>query len=195
MILASRNRHKVREFAEILPAAGLEPLPDGVEMPPEDGDSFAANALIKARAARAATGEEVIADDSGLQVDGLGGKPGVRSARYAGEAADDGQNLGKVLRDLASSGGPSNARYVCVVVYIDRQGRETLFEGTCEGSITQELRGAGGFGYDPAFIPEDTGAEDGRTMAELSPEEKNAISHRGRAARALAEFLSNDEAP
>lgn len=189
MILASQNGHKLRELAEILPGAGLEPLPEGIEMPPEDGLTFAANALIKARAVREATGKAVIADDSGIEVDGLGGKPGVRSARYAGESATDGENLQKVLEDLAGSGGPSTARYVCVIAWIDDDGNESTFEGTCEGRLVQETRGTGGFGYDPAFIPVDTGPADQRTMAELSSEEKHGISHRGRAARAMAAEL------
>lgn len=190
MILASRNDHKVRELAEILPGAGLEPLPEGIELPPEDGLTFTANALIKARAAHGATGEAVIADDSGLEVDGLDGRPGVRSARYAGESATDGENLEKVLRDLSDSGGPATARYVCVIAWIDAEGRESIFEGTCEGRLIQETRGNGGFGYDPAFIPDDTGPVDHRTMAELTPAEKNEISHRGRAARGLVAALS-----
>lgn len=187
MILASRNAHKIRELDEILPGATLKPLPEGIEVSPEDGDTFVANALIKARAARAATGEAVLADDSGLVVDALGGRPGVRSARYAGESASDGENLEKVLRDVASSAGPPTARYVCVIAWIDEHGRESTFEGSCEGRIITEPRGDGGFGYDPAFIPDDTGPDDQRTMAELSPAEKHAISHRGRAARAMAE--------
>lgn len=190
MILASRNRHKVRELAEILPGVELRPLPGEVAMPPEDGDTFSANALIKARAARAATGEAALADDSGLEVDGLGGRPGVRSARYAGESASDEENLDKVLRDLAVSGGPATARYVCVIALVEQDGREHVFEGRCEGHLIPEPRGLGGFGYDPAFVPADTGPADGRTMAEMSPDEKNAISHRGRAARELAAFLS-----
>lgn len=189
MILASRNDHKVRELAEILPDVTLSVLPTGVEMPPETGQTFEANALIKARAARQATGEEVIADDSGLVVDALDGRPGVRSARYAGDGASDGQNLAKVLADLVDLGGPSPARYVCVIALIDREGNELTFEGTCEGEITLEPRGTGGFGYDPAFVPEATGPGDGRTMAELSPDEKHAISHRGRAAHAVAQHL------
>jgi XTP/dITP diphosphohydrolase len=186
LILASRNDHKVRELAEILPDALLEPLPEGVEMPPEDGDTFTANALIKARAARKATGEEVIADDSGLVVDALGGRPGVRSARYAGESATDGQNLEKVLCDIADAPEPVAARYVCVIAWIDGDGNESTFEGVCEGRMITEPRGDGGFGYDPAFIPDDTGPRDQRTMAELGPSEKHAISHRGRAAREMA---------
>lgn len=194
MILASRNRHKVRELAEILPGVALRPLPDEVELPPEDGETFVANALIKARAALAATGETAIADDSGLEVDGLAGRPGVRSARYAGEEATDQENLDKVLRDLAASDGPASARYVCVIALVEPDGRESVFEGICEGRLTQEPRGLGGFGYDPAFVPADTGPGDGRTMAELSPAEKHEISHRGRAARSLAAHLAGPDA-
>ncbi len=189
MILASRNEHKLRELAEILPGAGLAPLPEGIEMPPEDGLTFADNALIKARAAREATGQPVIADDSGIEVDALDGRPGVRSARYAGESATDGENLEKVLRDLADAGGPATARYVCVIAWIDGDGNESTFEGVCEGSLIAGTRGTGGFGYDPAFVPEDTGSDDHRTMAELSASEKHEISHRGRAARAMAAEL------
>ncbi len=193
MILASRNDHKVRELGEILPGTGLRALPDEVESPEETGTTFEENALIKARSAREAIGEVVIADDSGLEVDALEGRPGVYSARYAGEGASDGENLAKVLKDLdeaasGEAGGTDTARYVCVIALIDDSG-EHLFRGTCEGRLTQEPRGDGGFGYDPAFIPEATGAGDERTMAELSPEEKNAISHRGAAARLLAEHM------
>ena len=191
MILASRNRHKVRELAQILPGVGLRPLPEQVGMPPEDGDTFVANALLKARAAQRATGESAIADDSGLEVDGLDGRPGVRSARYAGEAATDEENLELVLRNLSASGGPAGARYVCAIALVDREGREYVFEGTCEGELTPEPRGSGGFGYDPAFVPVDTGPEYERTMAELSDSENHAISQRGRAARELAADLAD----
>lgn len=193
MILATRNLHKVRELDEILPAAGLRPLPDEVESPPETGVTFEENALIKARSAREATGEAVIADDSGLEVDALGGRPGVYSARYAGEGATDGENLGKVLSDLAAANGgdqSGSARYVCVIALVDDSG-EHLFRGTCEGRIVRQPRGDGGFGYDPAFVPDATGPDDQRTMAELSPEEKNAISHRGAAAQQLADYLAD----
>ncbi|MGA7434207.1 MAG: RdgB/HAM1 family non-canonical purine NTP pyrophosphatase [Solirubrobacterales bacterium] len=189
MILASQNAHKVEELGQILAGVDLQPLPDGVVLPPEDGLTFSANALIKARAARSATGEVVIADDSGIEVEALGGRPGVRSARYAGESASDGENLAKALADLAETGGDPVARYVCVIAYIDEEGEEHLFEGFCGGRLIQEPRGDGGFGYDPAFIPDDTGPDDDRTMAEVSPEEKHAISHRGRAARKLALHL------
>jgi len=191
LILASQNAHKVEELGQILGGVELEALPDGVETPPEDGLTFSANALIKARAVRAVTGGEVIADDSGIEVEALDGRPGVRSARYAGETASDGENLEKVLNDLAGSGGGPTARYVCVIAYIDGSGAEHLFEGFCGGQLIQEPRGDGGFGYDPAFVPDDTGPDDQRTMAEVSPEEKHAISHRGRAARKLAGFLNS----
>lgn len=193
MILSSRNPHKVRELAEILPGSGLQALPVEVELPPETGTTFEENALIKARAAREATGDVVIADDSGLEVDVLGGRPGVISARFAGEGATDGENLAKVLVELASAEGVSQdgsaaARYVCVIALIDDSG-EHLFRGTCEGRLVREPTGDGGFGYDPAFVPDATGPGDDRTMAELDPEEKNSISHRGAAARVLAAHL------
>lgn len=193
MILSSRNDHKVRELGEILPDSDLRALPAEIELPPETGTTFEQNALIKARAAREATGEDVIADDSGLEVDALEGRPGVYSARYAGEDATDGENLTKVLADLAAASveadGSGSARYVCVIALIDGSG-EHVFRGTCEGRLIQQPRGDGGFGYDPAFIPDQTGEGDQRTMAELAPDEKNAISHRGAAARLLARHLA-----
>ncbi len=189
MILATRNEHKLRELAEILPGVELRPLPPQVEMPPEDGDSFAANALIKVRAARAATGERAVADDSGIEAAALDGRPGIHSARYAGEGASDGENLEKLLREVAAAGDDRRAAYVCAIALIDDDGAEHVFEARCEGRLIEAPRGEGGFGYDPAFVPADTGPEDERTMAELSAEEKHAISHRGRAARLLAEHL------
>jgi XTP/dITP diphosphohydrolase len=193
LIFATRNAHKVAELRQIL-GVELEPLPDNVDSPPEDAPTFSGNALIKARSARAATGQAVVADDSGIEVMALDGRPGVRSARYAGEGATDGDNLDKVLKDLAASGGGPEARYVCVIAYIDDAGAEHLFEGFCTGKLTQEPRGDGGFGYDPAFIPDETGEDDQRTMAEVSPDEKHAISHRGRAVRALAGHLGIEPA-
>jgi XTP/dITP diphosphohydrolase len=184
LVLATRNDHKLREFARLMPGTPLRALPADVVVPPEDGDSFAANALIKARAAVRGTGRTAIADDSGVEAAALGGAPGIRSARFAGEDASDGENLAK-LRAEAPAG--SRLRYVCVIAHVAPDGSEQLFEGVCEGTVAPEPRGEGGFGYDPLFVPDDVG--DGRTMAELSDAEKDAISHRGRAARALMTWL------
>jgi XTP/dITP diphosphohydrolase len=187
LIVATRNEHKLRELREALPGVELEALPEEVVLPPEDGDTFEDNALGKARAARAATGRAVLADDSGIAAAALGGAPGVRSARYAGEEASDEQNLDKLIAEVA--GKDPRVAYVCVLALVDEDGAESTYEGRCEGTLVSDPRGKGGFGYDPAFVPDDTGSGDERTMAELSPDEKHAISHRGRAARALAEAL------
>jgi XTP/dITP diphosphohydrolase len=189
VILATGNRHKLAEMEELLPAVELKPLPAEVEMPPEDGDSFAANALIKARAAHEVTGEAVVADDSGIAAEDLGGAPGIYSARYAGEGASDGTNLDKLLREVDAAGGNRRAAYVCALALIDEAGAEHVFQARCEGYLLTERHGGGGFGYDPIFVPDDTGPADRRTYAELSADEKNAISHRGRAARKLAAHL------
>ncbi|MFL5898048.1 MAG: RdgB/HAM1 family non-canonical purine NTP pyrophosphatase [Solirubrobacterales bacterium] len=189
MILATRNRHKLAEMAELLPGVELEALPEDVELPPETGDSFEANALIKARAAHAATGEATIADDSGIEAADLGGAPGIYSARYAGKGAGDETNLAKLLREVSAAGGERRAAYVCALALIDGAGHEYVFEATCEGTLLREGRGSGGFGYDPAFVPDETGHNDQRTMAELSPAEKHAVSHRGKAARMLERHL------
>ncbi|HEU4977487.1 MAG TPA: RdgB/HAM1 family non-canonical purine NTP pyrophosphatase [Solirubrobacteraceae bacterium] len=185
LVLATRNRHKVRELAPLLEPYAIEPLPDDVELPPETGETFAENALGKARAAAAATGRAAIADDSGIAAEALGGAPGVRSARYAGEGASDEENLAKLLRE-APPGSP--LAYVCAIAYVDPQeGVEQVLEARCTGTLASAPRGAGGFGYDPAFVPDDY--DDGRTMAELAQAEKDAISHRGRAARELLAWL------
>ena len=191
LVLASRNAHKVRELGPLLAPHELKPLPDDVLLPPETGETFAENALIKARAAVAATGEVAVADDSGICAAALGGAPGVRSARYAGEDATDEENLANLLREVPADGDTWVA-YVCALVLVDPEGREIVVEGRCEGQLTHDPRGEGGFGYDPAFIPADR--DDGRTMAELSPDEKHAISHRGRAARALLEAIGAERA-
>ena len=186
LVLATRNRHKVREFSLLLMPHEVLPLPDDAELPPEDGETFAENALGKARAAAAATGTPVVADDSGIVVPALGGAPGVRSARWAGENATDEENLQKLL-DEAPDGAA--LAYVCALAFVDpASGDEQLFEGRCTGVLAAEPRGEGGFGYDPAFEPDDD--HTGRTMAELSPAEKDAISHRGRAGRALLAWLA-----
>jgi XTP/dITP diphosphohydrolase len=188
LLLATRNHHKLRELREALPGVEIDPLPEGVDLPPETGETFAANAAGKARAAQRATGRAAIADDSGIVAYGLGGRPGVRSARYAGEDATAEENLAKLIREVGRQ-GDRRVAYVCAIALITEDGDESLFEGRCEGTLAAEPRGSGGFGYDPAFVPADTGPDDHRTMAELAPEEKHAISHRGRAARKLADHL------
>jgi XTP/dITP diphosphohydrolase len=191
LLLATRNEHKRREFARMLDAAGasehaLALLPEWVSLPPEDGETFADNAVGKARAAALATGEVAIADDSGIEAAALGGAPGVRSARFAGDQASDDENLQKLVREAPAG---SALRYVCALAFVDpRAGTERIFSGTCEGTLAAHPRGERGFGYDPAFVPDD--GDRGRTMAELSDAEKDAISHRGRAVRALVEWLS-----
>jgi XTP/dITP diphosphohydrolase len=186
-VVATRNEHKLRELAEILTGLELEALPPDVELPPETGDTFASNALAKARAAHEATGAAAIADDSGIEARALGGAPGVRSARFAGPGASDEENLARLLGELEGS-SDRRVAYVCALAYVDERGEERLFEGRCDGTLAAEPRGSGGFGYDPAFVPDEVG--DGRTMAELSPDEKHRISHRGRAARELARHLA-----
>jgi len=188
VILATSNLHKVGEMRDLLPGVDLRPLPAGYEPPVEDGETFEANALIKARAAHAALGGYVLADDSGIEAFDLDGAPGIYSARYAGEGASDEDNLDKLLREVDGAGGGRRAAYVCVLALVDPDGTEHVFEANCEGVLLRERRGSGGFGYDPIFVPDDT--DDERTMSELSPEEKNAISHRGRAARLLAAHLA-----
>jgi XTP/dITP diphosphohydrolase len=183
VILATRNAHKVREFARLLGGLAFEPLPDGLESPEETGDTYAENALIKARAAARGTGQPAFADDSGIEAEALGWRPGVRTARFAGEHASDGENLAKLHREAPVG---SRARYVCVIAYVTPEGEELLFEGRCEGSLAAEPYGEGGFGYDPIFIAD---ATPGRTMAALSDAEKDAISHRGQAARELLAWL------
>jgi XTP/dITP diphosphohydrolase len=186
LVLATRNPHKLREFAALLEPHRLITLPDEVELPPETGETFAENAVVKARVAADATGHVAIADDSGIAAAGLGGRPGVRSARYAGENATDEENLAKLLREVPED--DRRVAYVCALACAEPGGdRVHVVEGRCEGTLAREPRGDGGFGYDPAFLPDDR--DDERTMAELTPEEKDAISHRGRAARAFLAWL------
>jgi XTP/dITP diphosphohydrolase len=192
LVLATRNEHKLRELAQLMRPHELDPLPGHVTLPPESGTTFADNALGKARAAAAATGRPAIADDSGIEAAALRGAPGVWSARYAGEQATDEQNLAKLLREVPPD-GDTRVAYVCAIAYAEPGGRERVVHGRCEGRLTDRPRGSGGFGYDPAFVPDDL-PDDERTMAELAPEEKDAISHRGRAARALRlELLEAEE--
>jgi XTP/dITP diphosphohydrolase len=193
-IFASRNRHKVVQVAELLPAVDLIPLdevaPD-LELE-EPFDTFEENALAKARAVFVATGLPAIADDSGIEVDALGGAPGVRSARYAGEAATDAENNRKLidaLKDVPED--RRTCRYRCVAAYVGPGGEKTA-EGSCEGRVILEGRGTLGFGYDPYVIPVlDPAHPETRTMGEIPLEEKLKFSHRGRAFRALAALLQD----
>jgi XTP/dITP diphosphohydrolase len=190
--IASRNAHKLREIGRICTDWPVEwltvdnhegPWPD-VE---ETGSTYLDNALLKARAGAAALGEPALADDSGIEVDALGGRPGPRSARFAGEDATDQRNLDELIRSLKGvPGSGRTARYRCVAVLAFPDGRDLHAEGICEGTLVGKPRGTGGFGYDPIFVPEGWD----RTMAELSDEEKDRISHRGRAFRALGETLA-----
>lgn len=194
MIFATANKHKLRELSELLPGVELQPLPAGVRLPPEDGDSFAEIALEKARAAHAVTGEPAIGDDSGIEAIGLGGRPGIHSARYGGPDSTDEENLAKLLHEVAAAGEDRRAAYHCALALIEEDGSEHLFEARCEGRLIEQPRGEGGFGYDPAFVPDDTGSGDQRTMSELSQAEKNQISHRGHAAGLLARHLGINRA-
>ncbi len=183
LVLASHNRGKLAEFRRILAGLDVELAdPDTLDLPEveETGTTFTENALLKARAAVAATGLASVADDSGLVVDALGGEPGVRSARYAGRHGDDAANLALVLERMAGRDQRS-ARFVCVAALVAPDGREWTAEGTLEGVLTRTPRGTNGFGYDPVLQP----LGETRTAAELTPQEKDAISHRGKAFRAL----------
>ncbi|HEY7892308.1 MAG TPA: RdgB/HAM1 family non-canonical purine NTP pyrophosphatase [Solirubrobacteraceae bacterium] len=189
LLLATHNEHKRREFQRLLAGSGgrdaceVMMLPDELHLPPESGETFVDNARLKARAAAAATGLPTIADDSGICASALDGAPGVRSARYAGEQASDLENLQKLIREVPAG---SELRYVCVIVLVDpRTGVEELFEGACTGRMEPDVRGEHGFGYDPAFLPDE--GPPGMTMAQLTDEQKDAISHRGHAARLLLE--------
>jgi XTP/dITP diphosphohydrolase len=185
IVLATRNRGKLREFEPLLSGLPVEVVPDLPEVP-ETGATFAENALLKARAAARLTGCWALGEDSGLVVDALGGEPGVRSARWSG--AGDEANNRKLLEALAHVPDERRtARYVASIALVDEYGTvRARAEGTCEGRIAREPRGAGGFGYDPLFIVE----AHGRTMAELPLELKNEISHRGRAVAALRAQLA-----
>jgi len=193
LLLASRNRAKAAEIAAILHSEGLDlevislrDFPD-VVLPPETGLTFAENALAKAKAAAAATGLPAVADDSGLEVDALGGEPGVVSARYGGADATDRQRYEKVLallRDVPDE--QRTARFHCAAAYATPDAETLLAKGTVEGRIARQPAGSGGFGYDPIFIPEG----ETRTMAQLAPEEKHALSHRGRAFCALGRLVA-----
>jgi XTP/dITP diphosphohydrolase len=187
VVLASGNPGKLREFCDLLASSGLlltRQSDFGIAPPPETGVSFLENALIKARHAARLAGLPAIADDSGIEVDALGGAPGVYSARYAGEDASDEANLVKLLEALRGlPDAQRTARYRCVIVFVDSadDARPLFGEGTWEGRIIDERRGSGGFGYDPSFVP----AGEMRTAAEMPASEKHAQSHRGHAMRAF----------
>jgi XTP/dITP diphosphohydrolase len=193
LVLASANPDKVAEIAEVLSAAlDVELLPRPASVPDvvEDGETLLDNARLKARALVDATGHAAVADDTGLEVDALGGAPGVHSARYAGEGVTYADNVVKLLRELADlpdKGGERQARFRTVALAAFPDGTEVWAEGSVEGVIVAEPRGSQGFGYDPVFVPRDG---DGRSFAEMGAGEKHTISHRGRAFRALAESLS-----
>lgn len=198
VVIATNNAHKVSEIRSALDFEGWEfrTLSEAglVSDPAEDADSFEGNGRIKAEAARAAARAAglacaVLADDSGLEVDALDGAPGVYSSRYAGADGDDAANNAKLLAELAEvPDGKRTARFACTLVFIDEDGTETVARGTVEGTIGREPRGEEGFGYDPLFFPDAFGGE--RTLAEVSQAEKNAISHRGCALRALRDRLA-----
>lgn len=192
LLLATTNPGKLREFRRLLDGCGFElvsPTDVNVSLDVEEhGETYAENAATKARAYADAAGMPALADDSGIEVDALGGRPGVRSARYGGKGLDDEGRTALLLRELADVGGEERtARYqaVVAVVFPELDASEAaLFSGTQEGRIAREPRGTGGFGYDPVFV-----VDDGRTQAELSDAEKDAISHRGQAMRAAAAWL------
>ncbi len=196
LVLASANPDKSREIAALLSSAAseVELLPRPPEVPDvvEDGDTLRDNARLKARALAAATGEPAVADDTGLEVDALAGAPGVFSARYAGEGATYAENVAKLLRELervGAQGADRRARFRTVALVAWPDGAELAAEGAVEGVIADSPRGTAGFGYDPVFVPMGPGT-DGRTYAELTPDEKDTVSHRGRAFRALATHLA-----
>lgn len=196
VVVATGNAHKVAEIMQIIDVDGYEFVPisavsglEGYEPPIEDGATFIENARIKARAAHEATGLAAMADDSGIVVDALGGMPGIYSARYAsmdGSDSGDADNNAKLLRNLEGV-SDRQARFTCAIVFIDEQGAELVSEASVEGTIDDHEHGKGGFGYDPLFLPLEYGG--GISMAELTAEQKNAISHRGKALRALRERL------
>jgi len=191
VVVATRNKGKLREIVPLLEGLGLELVTIDALAPEaelrEDGVTFEQNALAKARQAASATGLPAIADDSGLEVDALDGAPGVWSARYAGPGADDDKNNAKLLEALRGVPAPRRTgRFRCVAVFVDpARGVELLRDGACEGEILEAPRGSDGFGYDPLFLLPALG----RTMAELPLEEKNRLSHRAAAFRALATAL------
>jgi XTP/dITP diphosphohydrolase len=196
VVVATANAGKLAEIAAQLDVPGFEfvtPADLGAEPidVPETGETFTDNAYLKAEAYRRQFGLAALADDSGLVVDALGGRPGVRSSRFAGERASDLENTRRLLEELDGFGPEMRAaRFQCVVVFVDEHGEPISACGTCEGQIGFSPRGSGGFGYDPVFLPDEAA---GSTMAELTMVEKNAISHRGKALRELKHALMPEE--
>lgn len=186
VVCASANPHKVAEINDLMRGVvDLLPRPHDLADVEEDADTLVGNARLKARAVCEATGLPALADDTGLEVTALDGGPGVRTARFAGEPPNDAANRTKMLSDLAGAADRS-ARFRTVALLCYPDGRELVAEGVCAGTIAEAERGERGFGYDPVFVP---GEGDGRTFAEMTVEEKHALSHRGRAFRALADLL------
>jgi XTP/dITP diphosphohydrolase len=196
VVLATRNAHKLREFQRLLPDVELVPLPDEIELPPETGETFEENALIKARAAAAHTGLPALADDSGICVDVLGGSPGVFSAYWAGHAKDASANLNLLLDQLSDVADPHRtAQFVSTIALVvpdngEREASEHLVEGRWHGRLASVPTGENGFGYDPIFVPDGQPSGTQRSAAEFLPAEKNAASHRARAFAALVPLLS-----
>ena len=188
LVMASANAHKALEIAQILTDHEIEPRPDSLGEIVEDQETLEGNARLKALAVCAEVKSPAVADDTGLEVDALAGLPGVRSARFAGDSATDSENLSKLLEDMQHvPNGQRTARFRRVAVVVFPDGKELVAHGVVEGSIAEEPRGTGGFGYDSVFVPDEGG---GSTFAEMQAEHKNLISHRGRAFRSLAQMLS-----
>ena len=188
LVCASANSHKYSEMVQILSGVvNLIPRPSEIPDVVEDADTLQGNARLKATAVRSATGCAAVADDTGLEVDALGGAPGIFSARYAGEDATDEDNVSKLLKEMSEvTGEGRSARFRTIALIAWEDGAETIAEGVVEGIIAATPSGIGGFGYDSVFIPTYGG---GKTFAEMDDKEKNAISHRGAAFRALKELL------
>jgi XTP/dITP diphosphohydrolase len=192
VVLATKNEGKIREFTsllgqvfeKIISLRDLGSLPGIVE----DGKTFRENALKKARVIAEFTQKTTLADDSGLEVPAICGRPGIFSSRYAGDNAKDRENIDKLLKELSGI-TDRRARFVCSLALVFPSGKEIIVEGACEGTILDEPRGEGGFGYDPVFFL----SELGKTMAELTPKEKNTISHRARAVRALIMYINGQK--
>ncbi len=189
-IVATTNAGKLAEMSRLLAASRIRSVGLGEILAPplpEEGEQYESNARAKARCIAAATGRAAVADDSGLEVDALGGRPGARSARHGGPGLDDAGRIARLLDELRGVvGARRSARFVCVVALATPEGAEILARGVCEGRILEAPSGRGGFGYDPVFAP--LGHD--RSMAELGPHEKDAISHRGRAVAALLSMLA-----